>query len=98
MKYLQFKAQRKHNWLFDQWRIQDFPEEGVPTPRGEPTYDFAKFPQNCMKLKEFGPGGERASLAPPLDPQLLMVKAVGNDQDILGSNLTFAKILFVQFI
>ena len=27
------------------------------------------FPKNCMKLKEFGPGG-RASLAPPLDSPL----------------------------
>ena len=28
------------------------------------------FPKNCMKLKEFGPRGGRASLAPPLDPPL----------------------------
>ena len=34
-----------------QWRIQDFPEEGVPTPQGgTPTYDFAKISQ---KLHEF---------------------------------------------
>ena len=31
------------NWIPIQWRIQDFPEEGAPTPRGAPTYDFAKF-------------------------------------------------------
>ena len=55
----------------NQWRIQDFPEEGAPTPRGgAPTYDFAKFLKNCMKLKEFGPPGG-ASLTPPLDPPLL---------------------------
>ena len=33
-----------------QWRIQDFPEEGAPTPGcGAPKYDFAKF---CQKLHE----------------------------------------------
>ena len=26
-----------------QWRIQNFPEEGAPTPRGAPTYDFVNF-------------------------------------------------------
>ena len=26
-----------------QWWIQDFPEEGAPTPQGAPTYNFAKF-------------------------------------------------------
>ena len=25
--------------------------------RGAPTYDFAKFPKNCMNLKKFGPPG-----------------------------------------
>ena len=35
-----------------------------------PPCDFAKFPQNCMKLKEFGPQGARAPLAPRLDPPL----------------------------
>ena len=39
-----------------QWRIQDFPKVGAPT-LGAPTYDFAKIPKNCMKLKEFGPLG-----------------------------------------
>ena len=28
-----------------QWRIQDFPEVGAPTLRGEPTYDFVKISQ-----------------------------------------------------
>ena len=39
------------------WRIQDFPEVGAPTLGGAQTYNFAKFPKNCMKLKEFGPPG-----------------------------------------
>ena len=54
------------NWW--QWRIQDFPEEGAPTPRGgRQNTILPNFPKNCMKLKEFGPPGGRA---PPLDPPL----------------------------
>ena len=35
-----------------QWRIQDFPEGGVPTPK---ILLFCKnFVENCMKMKEFG--------------------------------------------
>ena len=30
---------------------------GANSPGGAPTYDFAKFSKNCMKLKEFGPPG-----------------------------------------
>ena len=42
----------------DQWRIQDFPEEGAPTPQGGRQHTISpKFPKNCMKLKEFGPPG-----------------------------------------
>ena len=46
-----------------QWRIQDFPEEGAPTPRGGRQHTILpNFPKYCMKLKEFGPpGGGRAS-------------------------------------
>ena len=33
---------------------------------------FPNFPKNCMRLKEFGPGGD-ASLAPSLDPPLVSV-------------------------
>ena len=51
----------------NQWRIQDFPEEGAPTPQGGHQHTILpKFPKNCMKLKEFGPPGGRASPAPPL--------------------------------
>ena len=51
-----------------QWRIQDFPEEGAPTPGGgAPTYDFVNF---CRKLHEneeiLAARGGRASPAPPL--------------------------------
>ena len=47
-----------------QWQIQDFPEVGAPTPQGGANTRFCQnFPKNCMKLKEFGPGG--GALAPP---------------------------------
>ena len=54
------------------------PRWGTSPPgwEGVPTYDFVKFPQNCMELKEFGirvgmgEGGLGARDAPPLDPPL----------------------------
>ena len=51
------------------WRIQDFPEEGAPTPWGRQHTILPNFPKNCMKLKEFGSGGG-VPRAPPLDPPL----------------------------
>ena len=47
-----------------QWRIQDFSQGGAPTPKSAIIFQF--FAENCMKMKEFGPQGGRASLAPPL--------------------------------
>ena len=56
-------------WIWYQWRIQHFPEEGSPNSRWGCHLLFGqKFPENCMKMKEFGPRG--ASLAPPLDPPM----------------------------
>ena len=49
----------------EQWRIQDFPEEGAPT------YDFAKFSQKLHEIERIWTGG--ASLSPHLDPPLLSV-------------------------
>ena len=47
-----------------QWRIQDFPQGGAPTPRSAIIFQF--FAENCMKMKEFGPpGGARVPGAPP---------------------------------
>ena len=54
-----------------QWRIQDFPQGGAPTPKIAIIFQF--FSENCVKMKEFGPrgGGRGASLAPPpLDPPM----------------------------
>ena len=54
-----------------QWRIQDFPEEGAPTPDGgggcQPII-WPTVPKNCMKMKIFWAegGGGRVPLIPPL--------------------------------
>ena len=40
------------NSIREQWRIQDFPEEGAPTPGGgAPTYDFAIFSQKLHEIE-----------------------------------------------
>ena len=46
-----------------QWWVQDFPEEGAPTLRGAPTYDFAKISQKLHEIERIGP---------PLDPPLTL--------------------------
>ena len=48
-----------------QWRIQDFSKEGVPTPRGAPTYDFAEFSQKLHEIERIWTGGARIIRAPP---------------------------------
>ena len=40
------------------------PGGGVPTPKNAIIFQF--FAENCIKMKEFGPQGGHASLAPPL--------------------------------
>ena len=40
-----------------QLRVQNFPEVGRQPSRERQHTILSKFPQNCMKLKEFGPGG-----------------------------------------
>ena len=42
---------------------------GAPTPKSAIIFQF--FAENCMKMKEFGPPGGRASLVPPLDPPMI---------------------------
>ena len=55
----------------NQWRIQDFPQGGAPTPKSAIIFQF--FAENCMKMKEFGPpGGARVPGAPPWIRQWLM--------------------------
>ena len=51
----------------DQWRIQDFPEEGAPTPQGgAPTYGFAKISQKPHEIERIWTpgGGARVPCAP----------------------------------
>ena len=49
--------------ITSQWRIQDFPQGGAPTPKI--AIIFQNFAENCMKMKEFGPpGGARVPGAP----------------------------------
>ena len=59
-----------------QWRIQDFPQGGAPTPKS--AIIFQIFAENCMKMKEFGPpgggGGARVPGAPPLDSPMTLYK------------------------
>ena len=47
-----------------QWRIQDFPEEGAPTPWGAATYDFAIFSQKLHEIKIIWAPGARVPRAP----------------------------------
>ena len=47
------------------------PRRGRQLPRGERQHTILPyFPKNCMKLKEFGPGGDARPSRPPLDPPL----------------------------
>ena len=45
-----------------------FSPGGAQTPKSAIIFQF--FAKNCMKMKEFGPPGGCASLAPPLDPPM----------------------------
>ena len=59
--------------ICSQWRIQDFPEEGAPTLQGGRQHTILpNFPKNCMKLKEFGPGGGARPKFYYLDPPLVV--------------------------
>ena len=51
-----------------QWRIQFFSWGGGANSKSG--YANRNFCRKCMKMKEFGPPGEGAFLAPPLDPPM----------------------------
>ena len=49
-----------------QWRIQDFLEQGTPTPEGDANTLFDQFfSKNCMKLRKFWPKGAGCEGRPP---------------------------------
>ena len=64
----------KPNLRYQQWRIQDFPEEGAPASQGVSTYDFAKISQKLHKIERIWARGGRVSLAPPLDSPITKAK------------------------
>ena len=70
---------------YDQWRIQDFPKEGAPTPPGgAPTYDFAKFSQKtAWNWKNLDPWGG-VSHAP-----LRSATALSLNKSRIYKNMTF---------
>ena len=57
----------------ENYTIQDFPDKGPPTPErggGAPTYDWANFSENCMKMKKFRARGGREGLRSATEFQL----------------------------
>ena len=67
-QHLGFSKKRQKCTIFGssirvQWRIQDFPQGGAPTPKI--AIIFQIFAENCMKMKEFGPPGARIPGTPP---------------------------------
>ena len=62
----EFRISRYNKYhMQQQWRIQDFPEERVPTPRGAPTYNFAKFSPKLHEIERiWTPGGVHIPHAP----------------------------------
>ena len=48
-----------HSQSHNQWQIQDCPDGEMPTTEfGPETYYLARLTENCMKMKEIGPGGK----------------------------------------
>ena len=80
MKFSQHVIQRvKDIGEYIQWRIQDFPQGGAPTPKSAIIFQF--FPENCMKMKEFrAPGGGARPWRPPLDPPMTLHKRLGGSK------------------
>ena len=55
-----------------QWWIQDFPEEGAPTPRGGGNLQFCQISEKLHEIKRIWIPGVRPS-RPPLDPPLILM-------------------------
>ena len=63
---------------------------GANSPGGRQHTNLSNFSKNCMKLKEFGPPGARASPAPPLDPPLGCACKAGGCACVAGETATAA--------
>ena len=61
-----------------------FPRGGCEPSRGG--VNTPNFPENCMKSKEFGRPGGRASLTPPLDPPMTWWHKVNTAHNIHNGN------------
>ena len=75
--YIKHRVHSQITWgvadvIFGSCSVADpgFSPGGAPTPKG--AIIFQIFVKNSMKMKEFGPPGGRVSLAPPLDPPMLL--------------------------
>ena len=73
-----------------QWRIQDFPEEGAPTPEGA-TYDFAKFSQKLHEIERIW------TPSPPLRSATAFAWCTV-PQATLGSHLNLRIVMFCDEI
>ena len=68
----------------------------APTPKNAIIFQF--FVENCMKMKEFGPGGGRASLAPPLDPPMYTSVHVSDMNSKIGVQCGDTEAYLISFI
>ena len=61
------RKRTKSNFRTNQWRIQDFSEEGVSTRKVDDKILFWPiFPKNNMKMNKFGPSDGALPLDPPM--------------------------------
>ena len=86
----------------DQWRIQDFPEVGAPTPGGRQHTILGNFPKNCMTFKEFGPHAPLRSATADISANFVDICLCVNI--MLSPEFAFAKnisihidLIFVKF-
>ena len=93
--YFRIEPISKFNTI--QWRIQDFPEEGAPTPQvGCQHMILPYFPKNCMKLEEFGPHGGARPSHPPLRSATAINTLASWCSWFVTVRNEFAKVMFLQ--
>ena len=84
-------TQLTYCFVINQWRIQDSPQGGAPTPKI--AIIFQIFAENCMKMKEFGPGGGPRPWRPALDPPMLTI--INN---VINRFVTSCIVLIIRFM